>query len=76
MLPEAADDHVGADNPIRPIDAFVDAIDLSAAGFLPAAPQAADCAGDAPGELLRLCTDGSLSRMRMISSGQIRRLAP
>ena len=34
LLPEAADDYVEADNPVRFIDAFVDGLDLTAAGFL------------------------------------------
>src|ERR1700722_20406546 len=33
LLPEAVDDYVDADNPVRFIDAFVDGLDLAAAGF-------------------------------------------
>jgi len=33
VLPESPDDHVGPENPVRFIDAFVDALDLAAAGF-------------------------------------------
>ena len=33
LLPEAVDDYVGADNPVRFIDAFVDGLDLTAAGL-------------------------------------------
>jgi hypothetical protein len=33
LLPEAVDDYVGADNPVRFIDTFVDGLDLAAAGF-------------------------------------------
>jgi hypothetical protein len=33
LLPEAIDDYVVADNPVRFIDAFVDGLDLAAAGF-------------------------------------------
>jgi transposase len=36
LLPEAIDDYVDADNPVRFIDAFVDGLDLSAAGGSPA----------------------------------------
>ena len=35
LLPEAVDDYVDADNPVRFIDAFVDGLDLAAAGFSP-----------------------------------------
>jgi transposase len=34
LLPEAVDDYVDANNPVRFIDAFVDGLDLTAAGFL------------------------------------------
>jgi hypothetical protein len=34
LLPEAVDAYVCADNPVRFIDAFVDELDLSAAGFV------------------------------------------
>ena len=33
LLPEAVDDYVGGDNPVRFIDAFVDGLDLAARGF-------------------------------------------
>jgi transposase len=33
LLPEAVDDYVDADNPVRFIDAFVDGLNLASAGF-------------------------------------------
>jgi hypothetical protein len=33
LLPEAVNDYVDADSPVRFIDAFVDGLDLAAAGF-------------------------------------------
>lgn len=33
LLPETVDDYVGEDNPVRVVDAFVDALDLAALGF-------------------------------------------
>jgi transposase len=33
LLPEAIDDYVAADNPVRFIDAFLDGLDLTAAGL-------------------------------------------
>jgi hypothetical protein len=39
LLPETVDDYVGADNPVRFIDAFVDQLDLAAAGFIRVAPK-------------------------------------
>jgi hypothetical protein len=35
LSPEAVDDYVGLDNPVRFIDAFVDALDLAAGGVYP-----------------------------------------
>ncbi|MCM2477761.1 IS5/IS1182 family transposase, partial [Rhizobium sp. CG5] len=34
LLPEAVDDYVGPDNPVRFIEAFVDQLDLAKAGFI------------------------------------------
>ena len=33
FLPESVDDYVGPENPVRFIDAFVDGLDLTLAGF-------------------------------------------
>ena len=54
LLPEAVDDYVGRDNPVRFIDAFVDGLDLAAAGFERAAPQATGRPGYDPAGLLKL----------------------
>jgi transposase len=64
LLPEAVDDYVGADNPVRFIDAFVDGLDLSAAGFVRVAPGATGRPGYAPGDLLKLYIYGYLNRVR------------
>ena len=40
LFPEAIDDYVGPDNPVRFIDAFVDGLDLAAAGFVGVEPKA------------------------------------
>jgi transposase len=40
LLPEAVDDYVGADNPVRFIDAFVEGLDLTEAGFVRVQPRA------------------------------------
>ena len=39
LLPEAVDDYVGPDNPVRFIDAFVDGLDLAAASFIHVEPK-------------------------------------
>ena len=58
------DDYVGADNPVRFIDAFVDQLDLAAAGFTRVAPKATGRPGYAPGDLLKLYIYGYLNRVR------------
>src|ERR1051326_8240583 len=40
LLPEAVDDYVAADNPVRFIEAFVDGLDLAALGFIGTVPKA------------------------------------
>ena len=48
LLPEAVDDYVDGENPVRFIDAFVDGLDLSAAGFERVKPKATGRPGYAP----------------------------
>src|SRR5260221_7515096 len=64
LLPEAVDDYVAADNPVRFIDAFVDGLDLAAAGFARVVPEATGRPGYAPGGLLKLYIYGYLNRVR------------
>jgi transposase len=64
LLPEAIDDYVGADNPVRFIDAFVDGLDLQAAGFERVEAKATGRPGYAPGDMLKLYIYGYLNRVR------------
>jgi transposase len=64
LLPEAIDEYVGPDNPVRFIDVFVDQLDLSAAGFCRVAAKAIGRPGYAPGDLLKLYIYGYLNRVR------------
>jgi transposase/IS5 family transposase len=64
LLPEAVDDYVGADNPVRFIDAFVASLDLEAAGFARVTSKATGRPGYAPGDLLKLYIYGYLNRVR------------
>src|ERR1035437_3049613 len=64
LLPEAVDGYVGADNPVRFIDAFVDERDLSASGFVRVAAKATGRPGYAPADLLKLYIYGYLNRVR------------
>ena len=64
LLPEAVDDYVGVDNPVRFIDQFVDELDLATAGFNRVRPKATGRPGYAPGDLLKLYIYGYLNRVR------------
>src|SRR6202048_2145555 len=64
LLPEAIDDYVVADDPVRFIDAFVDGLDLAAAGFKRVTPKVTGRPGYAPGDLLKLYIYGYLNRVR------------
>jgi transposase len=64
LLPDAVDDYVGPDNPVRFIDAFVDGIDLGAAGFVRARAKDTGRPGYGPGDLLKLYIYGYLNRVR------------
>ena len=64
LLPEAIDDYVGGDNPVRFIDAFVDGLDLKAAGFERVEAKATGRPGYAPADLLKLYIYGYLNRVR------------
>jgi transposase len=61
LLPEAVDDYVGA---VRFIDAFVDGLDLAAAGFARVEAKGTGRPGYAPGDLLKLYVYGYLNRVR------------
>ena len=64
LLPEAVDDYVGSDNPVRFIDAFVEGLDLSEAGFARVKAKTTGGPGYAPGDLLKLYIYGYLNRVR------------
>jgi transposase len=64
LLPETVDDYVGADNPVRFIDAFVDGLDLAQAGFAGVAAKRTGRPGYAPKDLLKLYIYGYLNRVR------------
>jgi transposase len=64
ILPEAVDDYVGPDNPVRFIEAFVNGLDLEAAGFARVEPKATGRPSYAPANLLKLYICGYLNRVR------------
>jgi transposase len=64
VFPERLDDYIAEDNPVRCIDAFVDALARVACGFQRAVPAVTGRPGYAPGELLKLYLYGYLNRLR------------
>jgi transposase len=64
LLPEVLDDYIGAENPVRFIDAFVGQLDLSKAGFTNAVLNETGRPPYDPGDLLRLYLYGYLNRVR------------
>ena len=64
LLPEALEDYIAPENPVRFIDAFVGQLDLKGAGFARAQlPETGRPPYD-PGDLLRLYLYGYLNRVR------------
>jgi len=67
LLPESLDDYVGPDNLVRFIDAFVDGLDLAAAGFARVQSKETGRPGYAPADLPKLYVYGYLNRIRSSS---------
>ncbi|WP_117190537.1 IS1182 family transposase [Rhizobium terrae] len=64
LLPEAVDDYVGPDNPVRFIEAFVNGLDLAAAGFERVAAKETGRPGFDPADMLKLYIYGYVNRVR------------
>jgi len=64
LLPEALEDYIAAENPVRFIDAFVGQLDLVAAGFTHAQLNETGRPPYDPKDLLRLYLYGYLNRVR------------
>jgi len=63
LFPERLDDYVGDDNPVRAIDAFVDAFDLSALGF-DVVPETTGRPGYHPATMLKIYVYGYLNQVQ------------
>jgi transposase len=64
LLPECLDDWIDENNPVRVIDAFVDALDLSELGFEGVAPAVTGRPSYHPSALLKLYIYGYLNRVQ------------
>ena len=63
LFPERLDDYVGDDNPVRAIDAFVGALDLSALGF-GVVPEVTGRPGYHPATMLKIYVYGYLNQVQ------------
>ena len=64
LIPEVLDDFVEESNPVRVIEAFVEALELGKLGFSGAAPKATGRPSYHPSVLLKLYTYGYLNRVQ------------
>ena len=64
LLPECLDDFVGADNPVRIVDAFVEELDLLSLGFEGSTPAATGRPAYHPAVLLKVYIYGYLNRIQ------------
>jgi transposase len=63
LLPEFLDDYVSEENPVRVIDAFVEALDLGALGFEGVAPESTGRPAYHPGVLLKIYVYGYINQI-------------
>lgn len=64
LLPETLDDFVEADNPVRVVDAFVDALDLETLGFEGVVPEATGRPRYHPSTILKIYVYGYLNQVQ------------
>ncbi len=64
MLPDCVDDYVGAENPVRVIDAYIESLELSDLGFHRAQPNETGRPSYSPKDLLKLYLYGYMNRIR------------
>jgi transposase len=64
LLPESVEDYVGADNPVRVVDAFIEGLDLKSLGFEWKPEGGAGAPGYHPQAMLKLFVYGYLNRIR------------
>ena len=63
LFPERLDEAIGADNPVRVVDAFIDALDLAELGF-DVMPEATGRPGYHPATMLKMYLYGYLNQVQ------------
>jgi transposase len=63
LLPECLDDFVPEDNPVRVVEAFIDALPLEKLGFSGIVPQVTGRPSYHPAVMLKICLYGYLNRV-------------
>ncbi|OPX41843.1 transposase DDE domain protein [Ruminiclostridium hungatei] len=64
LFPDCVEYYVGEDNPVRVIDAFVDSLDLTVAGFIRTIPKETGRPSYDPKDLLKLYVYGYFNKIR------------
>ena len=64
LLPETTDDYVATNNPVRVVDAFIDAVDLASLGFEGVTPEATGRPRYHPATLLKIYVYGYLNQVQ------------
>jgi transposase len=64
LLPESLDDYVGEDNPVRVVEAFIDALDLGELGFEGMTPAVTGRPAYHPSTMLKIYLYGYLNRIQ------------
>jgi transposase len=64
LLPETIDEYVSEENPVRAVDAFVGALDMTSLGFQSAEPKATGRPGYHPTTMLKIYLYGYLNRIQ------------
>ena len=59
LLPECLDDYVAEDNPVRVVEAFIDALDLEKLGFAGVVPQVTGRPAYHPSVMLKIYVYGT-----------------
>ncbi len=76
LFPEYLEDWINGDSPVRAIDAFVDALDLTELGFEGVEPAETGRPSYHPSALLKLYIYGYLNRVRAVEPAARTRVGP